>query len=124
MGLTVACVQVAKDARRPPAPVERARRRRRLGLPVRARRVRDGLDRARGRRRAARARRCAGAGAVVIAAIVLAALVGADPRSTCACTTLSDVLGGEGAAAMSFAVVAVVALVVAFVRHNGAPEQR
>ena len=33
-------------------------------------------------------------------------------------------LGGEGAAAMSFSVVAIVALVVAFVRQNGAPEQR
>ncbi len=53
--LTVACVQIAKHARRPPAPVRRARRRGGLGLPVRTRRVRDGVDRAGRRRGAARA---------------------------------------------------------------------
>ncbi len=35
---------------------------------------------------------------------------------------VSDVLGGEGVAAMSFSLVAIVALVVAFVRQNAAPE--
>jgi membrane-associated phospholipid phosphatase len=60
---------------------------------------------------------------IVIAAIVLAALVGLT-RLYLRVHYASDVLGGEGAAAMSFSVVAVVALVVAFVRHNDAPEQR
>ncbi len=60
---------------------------------------------------------------VVIAAIVLAALVGLT-RLYLRVHYASDVLGGEGAAALSFSVVAVVALVVAFVRQNDAPEQR
>ena len=60
---------------------------------------------------------------VVIAAIVLAALVGAT-RLYLRVHYASDVLGGEGAAAMCFSVVAVVALIVAFVRQNDASERR
>lgn len=60
---------------------------------------------------------------LVIVAIVLAALVGAT-RVYLRVHWVSDVLGGEGAAAMSFCAVAVVALIVAFVRHNGMRESR
>jgi undecaprenyl-diphosphatase len=60
---------------------------------------------------------------IVACAIVLAALVGAT-RVYLRVHWLSDVLGGEGAAAMSFSVVAVVALIVSFLRHNGLDEQR
>jgi membrane protein DedA with SNARE-associated domain/membrane-associated phospholipid phosphatase len=60
---------------------------------------------------------------LVVAAIALAALVGLT-RLYLRVHWLSDVLGGEGVAAMSFSVVAIVALVVAFVRQNAVPEQR
>jgi undecaprenyl-diphosphatase len=60
---------------------------------------------------------------IVAGAIVLAALVGAT-RVYLRVHWMSDVLGGEGAAAMSFSVVAVVALIVSFLRHNGLDEQR
>jgi undecaprenyl-diphosphatase len=56
---------------------------------------------------------------LVIVAIVVAALVGVT-RIYLRVHYLADVLGGEGAAAMCFSAVAIVALVVAFVRHNGA----
>jgi len=59
---------------------------------------------------------------LVVAAIVLAALVGLT-RLYLRVHWLSDVLGGEGVAAMSFSLVAIVALVVAFVRQNAVPEQ-
>jgi undecaprenyl-diphosphatase len=56
---------------------------------------------------------------LVIAAIVVAALVGLT-RVYLRVHYLSDVLGGEGAAAMCFSLVAIAALIVAFVRQNGA----
>ena len=58
---------------------------------------------------------------LVVAATVLAALVGLT-RLYLRVHWVSDVLGGEGVAAMSFSLVAIVALVVAFVRQNAATE--
>ncbi len=60
---------------------------------------------------------------VVIAAIVLAALVGLT-RIYLRVHWVSDVLGGQGAAAMCFSAVGILALVVAFVRQNDAQQQR
>ena len=57
----------------------------------------------------------------MVAATVLAALVGLT-RLYLRVHWVSDVLGGEGVAAMSFSLVAIVALVVAFVRQNAVPE--
>jgi undecaprenyl-diphosphatase len=122
MGLTVACVQIAKHALDRPRPsnalVEAggssypsghaAYAMAWIALAVVAVRLVPALR---------------GRWWVVIAAIVLAALVGLT-RLYLRVHYASDVLGGEGAAALSFSVVAVVALVVAFVRQNGAPEQR
>ena len=122
MGLTVACVQIAKHALDRPRPsnalVDAAGSSYPSGhaayavawiaLAVVAVRLVPALR---------------GRWWVVIAAIVLAALVGLT-RLYLRVHYASDVLGGEGAAALSFSVVAVVALVVAFVRQNGAPEQR
>ena len=54
---------------------------------------------------------------LVIVACVIAALVGVT-RVYLRVHYLADVLGGEGAAAMCFSVVAILALVVAFVRQN------
>jgi undecaprenyl-diphosphatase len=58
---------------------------------------------------------------IVVVAIVVAALVGVT-RIYLRVHYLADVLGGEGAAAMCFSLVAILALVVAFVRQNGARE--
>ena len=54
---------------------------------------------------------------LVIAALVAAFLVGAS-RLYLRVHWLSDVLAGEGAAAMCFSLCAIVGLIVAFVRHN------
>ena len=47
-----------------------------------------------------------------------------DEAAACMYALQHDVLGGQGLAAMCFSVVAIVALVVAFVRQNDAPQPR
>jgi undecaprenyl-diphosphatase len=56
-------------------------------------------------------------GVLVGAAVVLAALIGAS-RVYLRAHYVSDVLGGYGIAAVVFGICGIVAVVVAFVRHN------
>ena len=117
LALIYISVHVAKAGIDRPRPTGLARGHERRGYPERPRRIRDGMGGRRGG--LTRRLRLVASSVLVFVALAIAAAVGLT-RVYLRAHWWSDVAGGWGLGAGIFALVGAIALVVEYIRHNGA----